>query len=719
MKKKYIYGILAAIVFFNIVFTVPILKAGYPSGGDIVGHYDLVVNTVETIKHLFSTGDLVLWNEDYYFGFPLFFYYAPLPYILIALMSLVTGTDSLLLLKLAMILVFSFFPIIMYKALRLLEIDEKFCLCISFFSTSMSSITVFGLEYYAFFATGLFSQLVALLFFPFAFAYSYRYLVLGKGKAFWPVLFLSLTFITHFFVGLIAAATVGLLFVSCLIVRWKEQKEILKKFALLLLFFSFTISFLVVPYLLNQKYFGNITIDLEKKNSGYGFGESLRHLLGGDLLDYSGHNRWPILTLLFIVGLFVVFIGKEFSQYKILRWFLFFALLFSFICVSGEKTFGFFAWLPILSSVQTFRFIFLFHFVALFFIGASLYWIIDLIGKKKVLFVLVLLLVISVPIFTERSKTMEEYSYSYDLTQDVGYWEAITAMQETNLDGRVHVPFSSGIVEMPQHLQAIPLLTGNGILVSTGIGGHDSLMSFYSSFPLENALLEMYGVSYVFTFEENKYKIYVADDRGFFSLVDVPFSIDATAVAARDTLVTWLYSDASNTHFVSIGGEAEIHISEITNDIAFMSVTETHSDFDNKIYGQLLYEDHSPIAVVDDSEISVYDLFQEYSLTHDAVNCGNVETLERRRGYYRVHVDVLEECSLLFKMSYHPEWRVIVDGIEKEIEQLSPAFMGVALNEGEHNVVFEYKVFWYRWALLIVGLFSLVVLWFVGKKDLM
>jgi hypothetical protein len=728
MEKKWIYMLLGALVLFNIIFTVPILKDGYPSGGDIVGHYDLVVNTIDVVKTLVSSGDLWLWNPDYYFGFPLFFYYAPLPYVLIALLSIITTIDPLLLFKLTMLLAYSLFPIVMYKAVRLMELDEQYAFFVAFFSTSLSSVTVFGLEYYAFFATGLFSQLFVLLLFPFAFAYSYRYLFLKKGKLFWPVLFLGMTFVSHFFVGLISGVVICLLALSCLLARSQEWKDIVKRTCYVAFGFFVVVSFLVVPYLLNGDYFGNITFDLENKQEGYGVVQVFQHLFEGTLLDYSGYGRFPVLTILFFIGIFVVLFWKRLKEYLVLRWFLFIALLFSLVCLSGRRSFAFFDWLPVLSGVQTFRFIFLFHFVSLFFIGAALYWIITLLSNnivpripmKKGFIVVVVLMLISFPVFIERMHTMEEYSYAYDVTKDAWYWDTILAMQETTeLDGRVYIPFSSGIVELPQHLQAIPILTRSGTFVSTGVGGHDSLMSYYGGIPVRYELLHLFDVDYIFGSENGEYKLYLADaNDGLFSLVSVPFAADTNAVGARYIVVTWIYSDASVANFfVAIGGEDvdkgsdTIVFTDIVNDDTFMSVTEKNAAFDNKLYGQISYVDNSPQAIVDGNSVRVYDVLQDYARSHNDVACGTVETVSEERGKYVVRANVEAACSLLFKMSFHPEWNVFVDGSEQEMQQLSPAFMGVALDEGEHEVVFSYEVFWYRPVLFLLGIIALVVLY--------
>jgi hypothetical protein len=75
-------------------------------------------------------------------------------------------------------------------------------------------------------------------------------------------------------------------------------------------------------------------------------------------------------------------------------------------------------------------------------------------------------------------------------------------------------------------------------------------------------------------------------------------------------------------------------------------------------------------------------------------------------------VAVVAECpapsTLVFKFSYHPNWRVTVDGVEAPSFMVSPSFIGVSLPAGRHEVRAEYRPAPYRMALLILGVTTLV-----------
>ncbi len=725
MGKNYIYFILAVVIFFNLFFTAGILKEGFPNGGDTIGHYDLVVNTRDVIKIFFSTGELRLWNTDYYFGFPLFFFYAPLPYVLLASLSLLTAFDALLLVKLSIVLLFSFFPLVMYLAARLMELEEKYALCIAVFSTTLSSVTVFGLEYYAFFATGLFSQLWATVLFPLAFAFSYRYFILKKGNPFYPVFFLFLTFVSHLLIGFIAGMSAGLLFLLMLLFQ-TERKKLLWNGAIIFLFFFLSISGFLIPYLLNQDYFGNITADLQQKEQGFGFVQTISLLLDGELLDYSvSFSRVPILTFLFFFGTLASFFRKEFCEkYRMLSLFLFIAFLFSLIAVAGKTSFPLLGKIPVLSTLQTFRFIFLFHFVSLFYIGLALWglWTLFERWNQPSLF-FIILLIITAPVFYERMQTFKKYSITYDLFtepdySDPDYWRVVTAIKESTLHMRTSIHSSTGLLDRPQQLQALPILTGKPIFVSTSIGAHDTLSAYYAELPLPYELADLFAVDFLIEGKEkNLTLVTTKEPTGYFSVVSVPFSIDARALDARELIVAWIFSNASIAgHYLEIEStESPIVITNIQENEHFVELTEIGTDFAHRIHGQILLENAPLVTIVlPDAEFETYsyDYFQAYAATHTSRNCGTVQNETYARGYYTATVFVPEEdCFLLFKMSYHPEWKVFVDGKEEQLRMLSPSFMGVAVHAGTHDVVFSYEVFWYRIVLFIVGIFSLILLY--------
>ena len=71
---------------------------------------------------------------------------------------------------------------------------------------------------------------------------------------------------------------------------------------------------------------------------------------------------------------------------------------------------------------------------------------------------------------------------------------------------------------------------------------------------------------------------------------------------------------------------------------------------------------------------------------------------------------------LMLKVSYHPNWRVTVDGSEYDPVMLIPGFIGIQLAPGKHNVIMEYRSRELRKILIGLGLLTLMSIWLLEKK---
>ena len=80
----------------------------------------------------------------------------------------------------------------------------------------------------------------------------------------------------------------------------------------------------------------------------------------------------------------------------------------------------------------------------------------------------------------------------------------------------------------------------------------------------------------------------------------------------------------------------------------------------------------------------------------------------------RARVATEGPALLVVAESWYPNWHVYVDGEEKPLLRANYAFMGVWVEEGEHQVVFRYQRPWYVWASYAVSLTTLMAMsaWF-------
>ena len=91
---------------------------------------------------------------------------------------------------------------------------------------------------------------------------------------------------------------------------------------------------------------------------------------------------------------------------------------------------------------------------------------------------------------------------------------------------------------------------------------------------------------------------------------------------------------------------------------------------------------------------------------------GRIQEDQILPGRIDLRVECQEPSTLILKMSYHPNWRVAIDGQEKQPFMVSPSFIGLDVPAGLHHVQAEYRSPWYRTALLFLGISLLAaIIW--------
>ena len=82
--------------------------------------------------------------------------------------------------------------------------------------------------------------------------------------------------------------------------------------------------------------------------------------------------------------------------------------------------------------------------------------------------------------------------------------------------------------------------------------------------------------------------------------------------------------------------------------------------------------------------------------------------------------DVLVECHtaavLVLKVTYYPNWRVVVDGVAQATFMVSPSFIGIALNPGQYFVTGEYRPTPVKMPLLVSGASAIALLLLIRRR---
>jgi len=293
-------------VAFNLYYLHPEVTGDVLDWNDSVMHLLLVDAAVEALTHGLDVTDP--WQGTMDMGFPRFHYYQHLPYVIVALVHVVTlgAFPSADMLNWTTFLLLSMFPLSIYWSLRIFGFDR--------ISSAMGGLVAslaatnglfgFGFSSYVFSGFGLYSQLWGMMLIPPALALSYRVLREGRGY-FWATVLLAATLMSHLLYGYIAFVTLGILAViqpkrlsdptSLAAAMWKRWRRLIILFLLVVA----VTSYFLVPLFLDLDYLNETVWDNPMRYNSYGHSAVLRGLVQGNLFDF---RRFPSLTILVFVG---------------------------------------------------------------------------------------------------------------------------------------------------------------------------------------------------------------------------------------------------------------------------------------------------------------------------------------------------------------------------------------------------------------------------------
>lgn len=698
MQKKLVWVILAILVLFNLARTVPLMTAGLPPGGDNASHIGLLIGTIESLK------DGVLWNENYNAGFPMFFYYNPLAFVLLALINVLTGISAIALYKAALVILFAIVPLSFYLASRWMKLSETVALFAALSSTVFSSFINFGIEPFAFFGFGLFAELWAVALAPFVIASVYRSVHMQKS-VFLASLLLTVLFVTHVLAGyIIALFSVLFLFVDGF--NWRKAARL----TLIGIGMLIGISFLLFPALLHKDYYGGMPFDYVQRTDGYGF-DGLKQTLQGKLLD---NERLPVLSVFALVGLIIAFRKKGLPRFFAL------GVILSVLFLMGRAAFGsVFNFIPGLADVQLFRFVIAAHIFSAFLVGFGAEWISEFFSKRfklKHLHVIGVLLILFLPVLWHSYTYMSTIKPFPEMSQEPGITQLLNGIKINAVgrtDARRDTFYSRSVPVI-----AIPIFTGKPLAFTSGAGSHDSLTYYYlNAMQQTEEHLRLFNVEYVLITEKiDKYSgrnvLVKVGNSSYFELVHADIAVDGSNKDARNVVLAWMYSKLLSAKEYLLIGESDAKIKiELTDDSRWKP--------DQNLDGIISIDPSTwQIRVDGGSDVPALLYFGNLNL-EKRKPCGVVSDEKVERGQYSADFDVKDSgCYALLKVSAFPEWHAYVDSVEVQWKMLSPSFMGVPLETGKHTVEFKYSVMPLRKWLLLVSVVGLIALYFLDRKYL-
>lgn len=774
---------------FNIILLLPVFGDGFPKGGDTIGHLLNVDTTKEIVLHFIETGELKLWQPLHFMGYPLFYYYSPLSYLILAILSILTGIKTLFLFKAAIFLGYLLLPITVYCAARLINLNKTQAIIASMLTVLPSSVYGFGMEYRTLFDFGLFTQLWGMHAFILGFAFCYNYVFqtesAGTYKQFvWTAVITSFAFLSH----LLAGYFIVFFLVVCIIIKSIHMKKfpektIIKRFTSVIITTLLLSSFILYPYLFDKEHYGGLPLDPPERQLGLGIAKVTEFLIKGDLLDY--HNKIPVLTLLLFISLSVYGISlfstkanaDPDNNNKFLMSCIIISLFISFFMLAGKKTFPILSKIPTLSDLQTFRFIFPFQFFSILLIAMILPKVQTLLehgnmqrkeehkkehkktqNTENTVIAIVFITLILTSYGTLFMKTKELTKPILDENNNKEFYTFVKFIDRLPKEGRMY--FKQEDITAASPLQAMQYITRVEFFNTIGLGHHDTHSVFYSMFPLEILTTDAYrlfNIRYVLSRDEQgKPMLATVPYTGYFEFGNAKIQVKSSLKEARETSLAWLMSKLpEEKQYMIIAGETQeefpivLEVSSKQKQQPLITVQDTVGSIGNEgilnitinpenmpsLKYRITEKEPSTTSTISTTkamgEAQAFDFFNGLQFSTEKTEETEEDVEERcgevlqeypgggKYGTYEAIVQTQEQCFLLLKVSYHPQWSVTVDGKEQENFAVAPNLMGTFVNEGRHRVTYEYQESTIRKATLIASIFFFlgVCLWLMIQSK--
>ena len=683
------------------------------------------------------------WVPTWASGYPLPFYYQHLPHLVTVIIY------NLMMKKVNLYNIFNglkfglwvFLPISWYFSCRWLGFGKLTSGLAAFFGSQILTDGLYGADIssFAWRGYGLSTQLWAIFFAPLALGAFYRLFRRRTGKTkdlLAAVLLLAATFASHLAFGYFIV--LSLLLLPLTFLPWEEIPQLFAEFGkeklrwlgavktavkkYLFYFFLFTFSFLLlsywfVPLLLENAYHNVSFWDPPVKWNSYGAKEVISMFLNGQLFDFG---RPPILTYLLGVGFFV-------SLWRFRGKYRFFAFLLPFwlALYFGRTTWGVLIdLLPMMKEMHQQRLINGLHLVSFPLIGVGAAFVLQklsrftnaglkisldylkkalpeakkmeekiLVGGKVLVFG-VLAFLLALPVYKANANYLSynriwlrQANESYEA--DEADFQKLVATIKSLPPGRTYAgtpgnwgrEFKIGATQVYLALSTagVPLV---GFLPESWSLNTDPEPFFNYENPRD---YHLWNVRYLVTPKDfplpkfakligsfGRFNLSQVESEGYFTLGTSNISIKIQKTDILNIIHLWLLSDLPA----------------------------------KKEFPTLVLDAKAPRQVFFPPALN-------YPLRQTLDSQSKIIKEEIVGEKYQATVEIspaCQDCLLVFKMTYHPNWQVKINGQPAQKFMVFPSFMAVKLSPGRQEVSFEYRPDPRKLPLLLLGIGSLFFL---------
>jgi len=678
--------LLLAVVAANAAALWPDLAASQVDLNDNVSHFAMVQRIAEAVEH--GGNPLDAWSPEWAFGYPMLRVYQTLPHLIVAglYFALLTSVPLLTVFVWVRFLAVLLVPVTFFATARRMQLPRCVAFAAALLAPLISTNGLYGLEFgsYLWAGNGLFPQSVAAHFLLLTIGLAYQ--ALRNGKRLHPAgICLGMTFLCHFIYGYIGALSVC---VMALMPGFGVERGLrIRRTAWIAITAILLAAFQLAPLLLDGKLINHSRWEPAWKWDSFGGGKVLQWLVTGELLD---HGRLPVLSLLALLGALLVVRDWRAARPEAAPRFVLYGAVLWLLLFFGRPFWGPLLWLfGISPDMQLHRLIGGVHVFLLLLaaIGFGRIWQ-ELAGRKLWLAIPVASILLLSPALQERGQYLENNKI-WSRANLAAYEGGRAAIDATigrlkERGGRVY-PGLAATWGSKFKVGDVPLY---GFLSDRQV---PAVAFLYHSMALPGDLMprfdewnaaqyRLFGIRTVAApaglttpvppfwspLEQiGRFQLYRTPETGYFDLVDVPSAAHVTRETFFDVNDRWLSSEAV--------ARREHLLLDLPGGASFMP-------------------------------------------TRVSTDPGRITAESQELETYRAEFDAMRPAYLLFKMNWHPNWKVELDGERVNTAMLSPGFVGIFAPAGHHRVVCRYEGGGLKIILLVMGLALLSAMPTLAKR---
>lgn len=668
------------------------------------------------------------WNE----GFALSTYYSHLPQAIIAFFGLIPGISAYDMFNFIKYLMLALLPLTFFISGRVLGLNFLFSLFLAAFSRLIITDGLYGIDVSSFLwrGWGISAQLTALFFLPLALSYTYRYLTDRKylGRS---ILFNICVFQAHSGVFYMLA----LMYPLILLTHFDSLKQIIRRFFVFGISLFIFLGYFLLPFFLQSQYRNFSYWDSLWKFNSFGLNEILVWMADGKIFDFG---RPSVLTLLVMIGFFIGLIQGK----RRIAWFSYAFVLYLFFLFGRYGPLGsLIDLIPGFSEFHLHRFVVMVQISGIYLAGWALYTIVektfiqvrklDFIHSQFSVLIGSVLIVAGVMAFIWADKPVIDYiKYNDKLitegnikySQDNPDYQKIITRLRSLPEGRVYSgrPGNWGrdfkVGETPLYMA----LSRDGFATIGFAPQSWSPNSEFDQFFDENnrSFYNLLNVRYLILPESveppdfakkvaqaGKYRLFSVRTDGWFS-----HGTTSTSFSGKKT---WFYNIIKLWIGSTLIGQNEYPTIAVNEDVSYKR------EYNIRLNSLVNYD----ILFADGSEEKNKNIWQDTPLYISPVSLEEVSIRERGEKVlpqgYRTVYELDKECKnciVVLRQTYHPNWRVTINGEKVDAFPVFPYYIGILLNTpGKYTIEAVYKPGNLKVILIIVQILIIIALLMLYK----